>query len=102
MFEDVQRREVIEESESPLSSPVVLIWKNWDLHFYDDNRKLDDISRKENFPLPRIDGTLDTLAGDKWFSTLDLKSGYWQADLQSHKKTSFSTGQGLWQFSHAL
>jgi hypothetical protein len=45
--------------------------------------------------------TLDTLVGSKWFSTLDLKSGYWQVDLHPDdtEKTTFSTGQRLWQFT---
>jgi hypothetical protein len=44
---------------------------------------------------------MDTLAGAKWFSTLDLKSGYWKADLHPDDKetTAFWTGQGLWQFT---
>jgi hypothetical protein len=47
--------------------------------------------------MPLIEDILDTLAGTKWFSTLDLKSGYWQVDLHpDKKKTAFSTGQGLW------
>jgi hypothetical protein len=43
---------------------------------------------------------LDIQAGAKWFSTLDLKSGYWQVDLHpdDKEKTEFSTAQGLWQF----
>jgi hypothetical protein len=51
--------------------------------------------------LSRINDTLDTLAGAKWFSTLDLKSSYWQVDLHldDKEKTAFSTGQGLWQFT---
>ncbi|GFW11425.1 retrovirus-related Pol polyprotein from transposon 17.6 [Trichonephila clavipes] len=43
---------------------------------------------------------LDTLAGNTWFSTLDLKNGYWQVELHpvDKEKTAFTTGQGLWQF----
>jgi hypothetical protein len=93
---------VIEESEGPWSSPVVLVRKkNGDLRFCVDYRKLNDVTKKDCFPLSRIDDTLDTLAGAKWFSTLDLKSGYWQVALHpdDKEKTAFSTGQGLWQFT---
>jgi hypothetical protein len=45
--------------------------------------------------------SIDTLVGAKWFSTLDLKSGYWQVDVHpdEKEKMAFSTGQGLWQFT---
>jgi hypothetical protein len=92
---------VIEESDSPWSSPVVLVKKkNGELHFCMDYRKLNDVIEKDCFPLPWIDDTLDMLAGAKWFSTLHLKSGCWQVDVHPDKeKTAFSMGQGLWQFS---
>jgi hypothetical protein len=87
MLEDMRRRGVIEESDSPWSSPVVLVRKkNGDLSFCGDYRKLNDVTRKDCLPLPWIDDTLDTLAGAKWFSTLDLKSGYWQLDLHMDNK----------------
>jgi hypothetical protein len=97
MLDDMQRRRVIEESDSPWSFPVVLVRKmNGELRFYADYRKL-NVTKKDCFPLTRIDDTLDTLAGAKGFSTFDLKSGYWQ--LYEHQKdkdkTVFSTGQGL-------
>jgi hypothetical protein len=81
MLEDMQRHGVIEESDSPWLSPVVLVRKkHGELRFCVDYRKL-DVTKKDCFPLPRINDTLDTLAGAKWFSTLDLKSGYWQVDV---------------------
>jgi hypothetical protein len=101
MLEDMKSKGVIEESDSPWSSPVVLVRKkDGNLLFCVDYRRL-NVTKKDCFPLPRIDDTLDTLAGAKWFSTLDLKSGYWQVVLHpEHKeKTAFSTGQGLWQFT---
>jgi hypothetical protein len=80
MLEDIQRCEVIEQSDSPWSSPVILIQKNRDLRFCVDYRKLNSVTRKDSFALPQIDDTLNTLAGAKWFSTLDLNNGYWQVD----------------------
>jgi hypothetical protein len=75
MLDDMQRHGVIEESDSPGPSHVVLVRKkNEELHFCVDYRKLNDVTKKDCFPLPRIDDTLDTLAGAKWVSTLDLKA----------------------------
>jgi hypothetical protein len=99
MLEDMQRCGVIEESDNPWPFPVVLLQKKTEnLRFCIDYRKLNDIIRKDRFPLPWIDGTLDTLAGTKWFSILDQKSGYWQVDLHpgNKEKSAFSMGQGLW------
>ena len=50
--------------------------------------------------LPRVDETLDTLAGSQWFTTLDLLSGYWQVQLNEadREKTAFTTHQGLFEF----
>jgi hypothetical protein len=55
------------------------------------------MSQGKTFPLRRIDDTLDMLAGVTWFSTLDLKSSYWQVDLHpdDKEKTVFSMGREL-------
>jgi hypothetical protein len=82
MLDDMKRKEVIEESEGPWSSPVVLVRKkDGDFRFCVYHRKLIYLTKKDCFPVPSIDDTLDTLAGAKWFSTLDLMSGYWQVAL---------------------
>jgi hypothetical protein len=75
--------------------------KNGELRFCVDYRKLNGATKKDCLPLPWTDDNLDMLARSKWFSTLDLKSGYWQVDVHpdNKEKTAFSTGQGLWQFT---
>jgi hypothetical protein len=98
----MQRHGVIEESDSPWPSPVILVRKkNGELCFSVDDRKLNDVTKEGCFPLSCIDNTLDTLAGAKWFSTLDPKSGYWQVEVHPNEKekTAFSTSQGLWHFT---
>ncbi|CAB3978637.1 Retrovirus-related Pol poly from transposon [Paramuricea clavata] len=91
-----------EPSTSPWSSPIILVRKkNGTTRFFVDYRKLNNITRKDSYPLPRIDDTMGALQGATWFSTLDLKSGYWQVQLSAEamEKTAFSvTGLGHWQF----
>jgi hypothetical protein len=87
IFEKMQQHCFVEESESPWLSSVVLVReKNGELRFFVDYRKLNDVTKRDYFPLPLIDDNLDTLAGAKWFSTLELRSGYWQINVQLDDK----------------
>ena len=97
----MEQSDIIEPSTSSWASPIVLVWKKDGFtRFCVDYRRLNGITKKDSYPLPRIDDTLDTLSGHQWFSTLDLKSGYWQVEIHpdDREKTAFTTGQGLWQF----
>lgn len=92
---------IIEESHSPWSAPVVLVRKKDGTHrFCVDYRRLNGVTIKDSHPLPRVDDTLDRLSGARVFSTIDLTAGYWQIPLNPNdkEKTAFSTGTGLYQF----
>ena len=94
--------DVIQPSESPWSSPVVMVTKkDGSCRFCIDYRKLNGLTRKNAYPLPRIDECVESLGGAKWFCTLDLQSGYWQIgmDPRDREKTAFSTHMGLFEFN---
>ncbi|KAI3361878.1 hypothetical protein L3Q82_002197 [Scortum barcoo] len=74
--------QVIRESSSPYASPIVLVRKKDNsIRMCVDYRQLNSKTRKDAFPLPRVEEFLDALSGACWFSTLDLTSGYNQMIL---------------------
>ena len=94
----------IRRSFSPWASAVVLVRKkDGGLRFCIDLCKLNNRTIKDGYSLPRIEDTLDCLHGAVWFSTLDLKSGYWQVELEEEAKplTAFTMGPlGFWECEH--
>ncbi|XP_062844567.1 retrovirus-related Pol polyprotein from transposon 412 [Trichomycterus rosablanca] len=93
---------VIRESSSPFASPLVLVRKkDGSLRLCVDYRLLNARTRKDAFPLPRIEETLDMLGGARWFSTMDLASGYNQVPVSEgdRAKTAFCTPFGLFEWN---
>ncbi|CAF4417489.1 unnamed protein product, partial [Didymodactylos carnosus] len=93
---------ICEPSFGPWVSPVTLVpKKDSTLRFCVDFRKLNEVTVKDTYPIPRIDDTLDVLNGAKYFSTIDLSSGFWQVELdeESKDKTAFVTHEGIFQFN---
>ncbi|XP_042201887.1 uncharacterized protein LOC121851863 [Callorhinchus milii] len=99
---DMLEADIISPSSSPWGAPIVLVKKqDGSLRFCVDFRRLNKISVADAYPLPRMDESLDALSGARYFSTLDLLSGFWQLPLdeESKPKTAFRTPGGLFQFN---
>ena len=92
---DMLEAGAIRPSNSPWCNVVVLVCKkDGGLCFCIDFRKLNAKTKKDSYPLPHIQETLDSLVGARVFSTLDLKSGFWQImmDEDSKQYTAFTVG----------
>ncbi|KAJ7991583.1 hypothetical protein DPEC_G00285370 [Dallia pectoralis] len=93
---------VIRESESPFASPVVVVKKkNGKIRLCIDYRKLNSRTIKDAYALPNIEETFSALSGARWFSVMDLKSGYYQVEMveEDKHKTAFTCPLGFYEFN---
>jgi len=100
---NMMRAKIVEPSASPWAAPIVLARKagTKEKRFCVDYRKLNEVTKKDAYPMPRIDDALDKLSRAKWFSTLDMAAGYWQIPLdeEDREKTAFTTSDGLFHWN---
>ena len=92
--DEMQRHGIVEPAASPWASNVVLVKKkDGSLRFCVDYRKLNSVTYKDSYPLPLIDNCLNALSGSSWYSTLDLRSGYYNIPIaeEDRDKSAFST-----------
>ena len=93
-IQDMLDKDVIQPSKSPSASSIILVKKkDGTQRFCIDYRHLNDVTIKDAYPLPRIDESLDQLAGNQWFSCLDMNSGYWQVDVDDPDREKNSVQQ---------
>lgn len=93
---------VIQKSTSPWSNPFFLVKKkNGKYRFVLNFRKLNEVTKKDAFPIPLIDEIFAELHGASLFTSLDLTNGYWQMELEecSKEKTAFTTDNELYEFN---
>lgn len=98
---ELLRQGLIEPSNSPYGAPIIFVQKkDGTLRMCCDWRKLNAQTIKSRYPLPRIDELLDSLQGAKFFSSLDLQSGYHQILIhpEDAPKTAFTTPFGHYQW----
>ena len=102
MIDDMLTADIIEPSQSPWSSPITIVSKRDNTkRFCVDYRAINNVTTKNSHPLPLIDDILASFTNAKFFTVLDLKSGYWQVPMSSEArpKTAFTCHRGLFQFN---
>nr|XP_057906640.1 uncharacterized protein LOC131104002 [Doryrhamphus excisus]XP_057906648.1 uncharacterized protein LOC131104002 [Doryrhamphus excisus] len=100
-LQDLLRAGIIKESRSPYASPIVIVRKkNGAVRMCIDYRLLNSRTIPDQYTTPCIDDVLDSMTGSKWFSVLDLRSGYYQIAMaeEDKEKTAFICPLGFFQF----
>ena len=93
--------DIIEESQSNWSSPCILVPKHdGGFRFCTDFRKVNDKTKSDSFPIPRIADCIDQIGNAKFVSTFDMLKGYWQVPLTQRAReiSAFVTPSGLYQY----
>ena len=97
---DMLDQGVIHPSISPWASPIILVQKKDGKYCFCVDYRKNSVTKRDARPLPRVDDLLDALHSYDLFTSLDLRSGYWQLSVSPHdrEKTAFVTPTGSWEF----
>ena len=100
--DEMLRHGIVEPAASPWAANVVIARKkDGELRLCLDYRNLNNLTYQDSYPLPHIDTCVNSLKNASWFSTLDLRSGYYNVPIaeQDKDKTAFITRRGQWRFN---
>jgi hypothetical protein len=99
---ELEQKGYVRPSSSPWGAPVLFVKKkDGSMRLCVDYRALNEVTIKNKYPLPKIDDLFDQLKGAKYFSKIDLRSGYYQLKIQSEDmlKTTLVTRYGQYEFT---
>jgi len=100
--EEMRKHGIVEPAVSPWASNVVLVKKkDGTLRFCIDYRRLNSVTRQDSYPLPLIDNCLNAFSGSSWYSTLNLRSGYYNIPIaeKDRDKSAFVTRSDCYRFT---
>ena len=101
-IETMLKQGIVRDSRSPWASPVILVdKKDGSKRLCVNYRKVHELTKKDRYPIPRVDDSLNLLAGNQYFTSLDLQSDFWQLSVapEDIEKTAFITPVGLFEFT---
>lgn len=101
-LQEMEKAGIIEPSESEWSAPMVIVKKkDGSVRICIDYRRLNQVTKFDAYPMPRIDSILDSIGVAQFITTLDLAKGYWQVPMspEDREKTAFTSPKGLYQFA---
>ena len=100
--QEMFRNNIIRKSSSPWNAPILLVKKkDQTIRFVCDFRALNEVTKKDTYPLPQIKDVIDKMQGMKYWSTLDAASAYWSIPMadEDKEKTAFSVPRGKFEFN---